>query len=62
MIIVMVVLASTNYSPNPDKGKKASVTWNLWFAELFLLQIFTALTGENCYCWHIQCVFPPLQV
>lgn len=21
MIIVMVVLASTNYSPNPDKGK-----------------------------------------
>lgn len=57
-MIVMVALASTNYSPNPDK-EKASVTWKLWFAQLFLLLISIALRGEGCYCWHIQCVFFP---
>jgi len=36
MIIVMVALASTNYSPEPDK-EKANVIWKLWFAEIFLL-------------------------
>lgn len=36
MIIMMVALASTNYSPEPDK-EKANVIWKLWFVEIFLL-------------------------
>lgn len=57
---MMVALASANYSPEPDK-EKANVIWKLWFAEIFLLNLpvvdISVLTGESCYCWHIQLVF-----